>query len=65
MPESRWGPELDEKTKAAGKRLRTYVDAWIAAYGDKGFIPRVGYDNIPSLAFSLGKINWYTLPTRV
>jgi hypothetical protein len=39
---------LDAATKAAGKRLRTIVDMWIAAYGDKGFLPRLGA--IPSLA---------------
>lgn len=50
MPDSKWGPEADEETKAAARRLRLYVNAWIAAYGDKGFLPRIGYDSIPSLA---------------
>lgn len=39
---------MNEETKEAGKRLRQYVDAWVAKYGNKGFIPRVG--DIPSLA---------------
>lgn len=50
MPDSKWGPGTNEETKAAAKRLRLYVNAWIAAYGDRGFLPRIGYDNIPSLA---------------
>lgn len=41
---------MTHEVVAAGKRLRNYVDAWIAVYGDKGFLPRIGYDNIPSLA---------------
>lgn len=48
MPESKWGPDVDGRTKEAGRRLRTFVDAWVARYGDKGFLPRIG--NIPSLA---------------
>jgi hypothetical protein len=48
MPESRWGPETVERTKQAGRNLRLFVDAWIARYGDKGFLPRIG--DVPALA---------------
>lgn len=48
MPMAKWGPDSDGRTKAAGTRVRAYVDAWISAYGSKGFLPRMG--NIPSLA---------------
>lgn len=34
----------------AGKKLRAYVDAWIAEFGEVGFLPRLG--NIPSLSIS-------------
>lgn len=39
---------MDEAVKNSGKRLRKYIDAWIAMYGEKGFIPRMG--NLPPLA---------------
>lgn len=48
MPDSKWGPGVDENTKEAGRKLRVFVDAWIASYGDKGFLPRIG--GIPLLS---------------
>lgn len=38
----------DERTEAALRRVRHYVDSWIRGYGERGFLPRMG--DLPSLA---------------